>query len=159
MEGFKMTIIAYKDGILAADTAVWSNGVCIGYMDKLTRWNDWTWAACGNLDEIQRWETWVKAGEDDNHRPKKLNEQETNFGALAIHRDGRRRLWTHHFTWCDLSTIEPAIHVQGSNKDFVMSALLSGMNAPAAIAHGIKHLAFAGGQVTALCTTWPEEFA
>jgi ATP-dependent HslUV protease subunit HslV len=153
-----MTIIAYKDGILAADTAVWCGDLCVGHIDKVKRWNDWTYAACGSNFDIHRWELWFKNGMPEHDRPKELEKRDSAFGAIAVHKDGRIHMWMQSFMWYDISNIEPAIHVQGCNEEFIMSALLSGMSAPEAIAHGIRHLAFAGGDVTALCTTWPEGF-
>ena len=59
-----MTIIAYRDGVMAADTATWQGGVMIGDRSKkIMRTPEGFLIACaGELSVISKFRAWAKSG-------------------------------------------------------------------------------------------------
>lgn len=70
-----MTTIAYRDGVMAADTASWdSNGVYFGRLRKLTRLDDGrVLGGCGSASMVLRVVNWLNGGGDkpvpDDEKP------------------------------------------------------------------------------------------
>lgn len=57
-----MTILAFRDGILASDTLVTHGGARVAHTKKILRVEGWLIGACGTFGAIKPIEAWVKAG-------------------------------------------------------------------------------------------------
>ena len=60
-----MTVIAYKAGVMAADSAVWSDGVLVGHHPKISRVNGCLVASCGLAANKNVLVRWAKEGDFD----------------------------------------------------------------------------------------------
>jgi hypothetical protein len=57
-----VTVIAYRDGVLAGDTQHTINGVIVGHGPKVFKHNGWLFGSCGDAgwdDEVRRVIEWV----------------------------------------------------------------------------------------------------
>lgn len=121
-----MTTIAYRDGVLAADTAIFDRGVYCGAIEKIFRAPDGSlFGVAGKLGDLTRFKDWMMAGEPDT-RPE-FNEEDSE--ALIIRLDGRV-LW---YGIIDFTEIVGDYHVIGSGFRVAMGAMAAGASALRAI--------------------------
>ena len=94
-----MTIICYKDGVMAADSAVWAGSLHVGTMQKLARSIDGAiTGVCGLGSYCQQWLKWFELTEDASARngfidldePIRLLEDE-DFAAIWVEPD--KTIW------------------------------------------------------------------
>ncbi len=141
-----MTAIAYKSGILAADTQQFSGNMREGHTEKIVRRADGALAgASGRADlDHQFLELFKSGGDIDAFR---LHGKEADdFGAVVIEPNGAVWLYT------DLGK-HPSIapwQTLGSAYQFLHGALAAGASAEEAVRLAIEHTAACGGEVTVL---------
>lgn len=139
-----MTCIAYKDGILAADTLM-VNCDRKGYTNKLFTHGNEAIALCGDFARALEMLEWYQAGAVTANFPAKRDEND--FGRLVIATD------------CGVCTYEnrpyPVIHTErfvayGTGADFAVGAMAMGASAEQAVKVAIEHCASCGGVVESL---------
>lgn len=85
-----MTIIAYRDGVMAADSKGSRNGAWAGYSIKIVK-RAHDGALCGadgNANLAAAFRRWFLAGENPDSRPKLSGDDNANAGALIVRPDG-----------------------------------------------------------------------
>lgn len=137
-----MTVIAYRDGIMCADTARWDGDVISGYVEKIKVLPDGSLFACaGSVDEIELVTAWAMGGFYDASKPK----LEDNFGALMVTPDGKIiKFWKRLIR---VPSLRSDWEIEGSHDEFLSGALTSGATAAEAVKAAIERCAWAGGTV------------
>lgn len=136
-----MTVIAYKDGILATDTLM-VNNERKGYTQKLFRHNWEAIAVCGDFARSLEMLEWYKAGADPATFPAKRDPND--FGRLIVacgkgvrtYESGPQPIWHH----------QPFV-AYGTGGDFAMGAMQVGASAIEACRAAIEWCASCGGEV------------
>lgn len=145
-----MTVVAYRDGVLAADTAAWQGDVIVEHPNKVKTNARYSWACCGAASQIAKFDRWANDYfcMDSLHRPTK---DDDDFGAIIVHRD--RRVWrcSNSFVLYEV-TAHADFFVEGSSCQFMTGAMLAGASALGAVKAAIKYCAWAGGKCTAVNT-------
>lgn len=130
-----MTVIAYKSGILAADSAVVANDTHIGTLDKLHKVGD-TWVGfSGMLEDLEPFLATL-SGEPPPQRP-------GSFNALLV----RRGKVYHASSWGQAYAIRGPHHAVGSGSDLALGAMDAGATAEEAVRIACKRDVYSGGRV------------
>lgn len=87
-----MTIICYKDGVLAADSGQFVNGVNIGYVDKIVERDGALAAASGESCHCRVFEDWFLAGRVEPLDALLTLRENDEFAALIVERDRSLKL-------------------------------------------------------------------
>jgi ATP-dependent HslUV protease subunit HslV len=141
-----VTTIAYKDGVLAADTVMYQGGTMMGNVIKIARRDDGDMAgAAGNANFNALFIAWFLAGE--NGEPPKATESERHHDRGVIFRkaggidvfevNGSFRCEAEYFAF-------------GSGMDYALGAMFAGAGAGTAVRAAVKHDPHSGGDVTVL---------
>ncbi len=145
-----MTVIAFKEGIFAADTATFMSGIIVGHQNKIRVNDEFCWSACGAVPEVAAFEEWAGVAFGDFRRPAKSE----NFGAVIIYRDGRVFKCGETMALYDVSQYGTPV-VDGAECGFLMGVMAQGGSAINAVHLAIKQCVWAGGTCTAFDTrTW-----
>lgn len=136
-----MTIICYRDGIMAADSAQWIDNVCVGHTKKIIRASFGDLVACAGLTpDCYLFREWAL----DGFRAESKPGPSEDFGALVIKTDGG--IWRYdHRMVCYQVHLPYAI--EGMHGEFVLGALAQGATAVEAVALAIKNCAYAKGEI------------
>lgn len=134
-----MTVIACRDGVMAADTAVWCGDVLAGHTRKIIRLPDGRlFAPAGDRPVIDACCDWLNGG---MVRPGPV--QECEFGALLLAPDG---IWRVDYRF-NLYRSVGDFAVEGAHDEFLMGALAAGASAAEAVRLAIMYGRRAGGDV------------
>jgi hypothetical protein len=150
-----MTVIVYRDGVLAADTGVWCGTLIVSHHDKIKTHGDWMWACAGGSDTIQAFDDWVRAGFPRDAIPKK--EGDSNVGAVMIGRDGRKWLFSDNMRGYEVTDHMPDWQVEGSHSETARTLLELGYSAIETVEWLIACRPYASGEVTAYDTRTHEQ--
>lgn len=134
-----MTTIAFKNGVLAADTLVSGNGVRVGYVTKIRKIGPVLAAAAGTMSFVQAFLDWFSSGTDDEP-PETSGESE---GLLFY--DGRVLTWNDGW---DL-LVAPFFAI-GSGKYQALGAMAAGASAEDAVCAAILTDCYSGGSIDIL---------
>lgn len=122
-----MTTIVFRDGVLAADTAVFDRGCYCGQAEKIHRApNGSLFGAAGALGDLVRFKDWMMAGEPEDKRPEFRDDDSE---AIVIRPDGT----VHWFGTRDYAEIVGDFHAIGSGFRVAMGAFAAGATAEQAI--------------------------
>ena len=134
-----MTVIACRDGIMAADSAVWQGNIIAGHTRKILRLKDGRLVGCAGLrPTIQACKAWL---DGDGEKPPA--EEVDAFGAIILGADGIFRV-SYKF---QIYESAGAFACEGAHGDFMYGAMLAGASAEEAVRLAIKHGDNAGGEV------------
>lgn len=138
-----MTTIAYRDGIMAADTLITSNGMVDGYHQKIARNAVGDLAgASGNSAKCCAFLAWFSGGE--KHEPPEWDEETGN--GLIVRCDGAVELYMQH----GRSDLRADFYAIGSGYQIAIGAMAAGASAKEAVAAAIKIDTCSGGEITVL---------
>lgn len=138
-----MTVIACKNGIMAADEGVWGDGLCFGTTTKIQRLADGSLcAAAGPRPLIQAFHRWMESGQKNKLRPRHTDEE--NFGGLWLKLDGSIWRVSHLFEVYDSPW---PFSAEGIRTQFMLGAMAAGASAELAVQLAIKHSDGAFGSV------------
>ena len=138
-----MTVIAYKDGLMAADTQSWHIGIRHAEAVKIVRLPDGSlFGAAGWQPEIERAQNWLANGADPTIRPAKA--EEADLEGILLKPDGS--VWTVAHTF-DVYRTNATTDAVGSQKEFLYGAMAAGASAEEAVRLAIKCCGNAGGDV------------
>lgn len=135
-----MTTIAYRDGILAADTKVSEDGLYCGSITKVGKIGEVLFAATGSLFFLQSFSDWVRNGLPEP-MPEDIKNDENGTGIL---------IYREHFLnlekgkWDRLYTDFAAF---GSGRRIALGALAMGGSAIEAVEIAIKYDTYSGGDI------------
>lgn len=143
-----MTVIVYRNGVMAADTGCFSGSVIVGVAEeKIIRLPDGSLLGCaGSKGDIWQFRAWAMEGFQPDKRPKDFDD----FGALHVAQDGAI---TEYGKSCYPYPAPPEWGYQGAGEDFVHGLLVAGLSAERAVELAIQHYAWAAGTVQAMSLT------
>lgn len=128
--GPPLTTIAYRDGILAADSLAHEDGLRQGYIVKVGPTPDGgAWGLTGMAGHTALWRAWA-CGDRSADPPGFAEESD----AILIEPDGRVRVWTEE-KWEEL---EDTIYAWGSGTALALGAMEHGATAEEAVACAIR---------------------
>jgi hypothetical protein len=134
-----MTVIACRDGVMAADTAVWCGNIIVGHRQKVMRLVDGRLVACtGSSPVIAACKAWL-----DGKSEKPAPEAEDAFGGLILSQSGIQRI-SYKF---HLYENAGEFACEGAHGEFMFGAMLMGASAAEAVRLAIEHGDNAGGDV------------
>lgn len=136
-----MTTIAFKDGVLASDTQVTSNGFRVGFASKIWRVGRLLIGGAGSDCYTQKFRDWVRGGMEGDHPILK------DIGNVFILRpDGEGVMW------CDDGPflIKEPFWALGSGEQIALGAMHRGATAAEAVETAIAFDTRSGGKVVAL---------
>lgn len=140
-----MTVIAYRDGIVAADTSSWTGDIKFSCGAKIHRLKDGSLVgAAGWLPVINRAIEWLDAGADPKQKPAPASDK-TDIDMIWV-RPGSGIWYVHENFEVWRSEVQD-MAAAGSHHEFVVGAMLAGASAPAAVQLAIDHCKYAGGRV------------
>ncbi len=143
-----MTVIACKDGVMAADSGVWWGDIWMPSDKKLRRLSDGS--ICGTAGwkpEIETAIAWYEAGANPKDRPSPPSDPQHDVDILILRPD--RTLWCI----CDNFRLYPnswPIGAAGAHGEFLYAAMLAGLSAEAAVTLAVAHCARARGPVVVM---------
>lgn len=140
-----MTTIAFKNGVLAADTALTSGADAFaGEMTKIAMCDDFMGGASGNITDITKFLDWVEEGADFDELP----EFEVAINCLLISKNHTVR----NVGKGGISRpIDAPFHAIGTGEEAAKGALTAGATAEEAVQAAIHIDLFSGGRVDTLC--------
>lgn len=137
-----MTAIAYRDGVMAADTAEWRGDVIAGHLQKIVRFSDGTlFAAEGDSEYVEGYIKWRMSGGDE---PPRADDADDFFG-IAVDCAGVVS-WVPR-SYKMIRAGEAPYYAGGAAADFLYGAMAAGASAEEAVRLAIEHCAFAAGTV------------
>jgi hypothetical protein len=142
-----MTTIAYKDGVLAADTlSTWGDSRD-GHAIKIAKRGPFMAAGSGCLAHVQAFLDWFKGGMKADPPPMGEGEKQA-FGFIFVG-DGK------FLTWGALGweQCRDDVFAAGSGSEFAKGAMSHGASAEEAVRIAITHDTKSGGKVTVLRST------
>lgn len=144
-----MTTIAYRAGIIAADSYCTSDNVFVGSIRKVARNEQgWLGGASGNVVFTSKWLDWFVSDFEESSMPtpEKNGPNSCDGLALMVGPKGTIRV-VEDKGFYDLQADYYAI---GSGTDFAFGALAHGATAEEAVAAAIVHDRYSGGPITVL---------
>ncbi len=140
-----MTVIAYRDGVMASDTASYFGNIVSPRVRKLARGNDGVlYGVCGDGAASDAFLAWVKGGyQGPRPDPVKASDDGSNFEILIAERGKPLRM--RHYD--GESVFYGDYMAIGSGQPVALGALFSGSSAVMACQAAIAHYSHCGGQV------------
>jgi len=143
-----MTLVAYRDGVVAADSATWGAGgrVITGHNKKIRRLNSPLMAGAlvvcaGASGVIARFHEWLEAGGKGEREAVKAGD---GFQALIVHADGGVTRYDEE--WLPFALQAP-YHVLGAAEAFMLGALAAGASAKEAVRLAMVHTEGGAGEI------------
>ncbi len=141
-----MTVVAYRSGILAADTALWYDDVIVGHREKIIRLKDGRYFVGSGLSkQVDTYRRWL---DGEISKPTPIGSDD-DFGALLV--DGSEVVCVDaSFSKVDVSTFD--FFTLGWHREFVLGAMAAGCSADQAVGLAIRYCQRAGGKVQVVST-------
>ena len=136
-----MTIIAYRDSVLAADTLWVGNDTRDGYGPKIERAGSLLVGCSGSVPVSLRFRAWVAAGFDGVNPL-----EETPDGNGIVVWQGGVVGWCSRGSW----PVSEGFYAIGSGCEFATGAMEMGATAEEAVQVAIKHSTSCGGPINVL---------
>ena len=150
-----MTVIAYRNGVMASDTASYFGNTVSPRVKKLARGKDGAlYGVCGDGAASDAFLAWVEGGYQ-GHRPdpEKAADGSSNFEILIVER-GKPLRMRHH----DGESVFYGDYMAiGSGQSVALGALFAGASAFMACEAAIAHYANCGGAVETISFDEPDE--
>jgi ATP-dependent HslUV protease subunit HslV len=142
-----MTTIAYRDGMLAADTLITCGDSRDGFAAKIVKVDGMLCGASGSAIHGQAFVAWLKKGREGDCPLLGLGEKDRTNG-IMVSPDGKLRMWSDTGFW----DFEPhgGYYAIGSGCEYATGAMAMGATAEQAVRVAIKHDVRSGGDVTVL---------
>lgn len=140
-----MTTIAYRDGVLAADTLVTERDRRVGFATKIFRTGPVLWGTTGCLQHRDVVRTWLEAacpGDTPNMETRK----NASSDAVLIF-SGRLICFDEH--GADSMPL-PEFYAKGSGAAFALGAMAHGASAEEAVRAAMQLDLYTGGDITVL---------
>jgi hypothetical protein len=151
-----MTVIACKDSIMAADSAVWCGDIVVAHRKKIIRLPDGSlFGGAGSTPIIHMAQEWIMGAFNTTYPVSRLNLNdhldkptrvlaEHQLDGMILRPDGS--LWHLNYQW-DLYDMTVLFAACGSHHDFVLGAMYAGATAERAVKLAIEHGDSASGDV------------
>lgn len=139
-----MTTIAYRDGVLAADTLTTRGATAIVGVTKVAKGGTRMGGACGGAGFCSEWLAWIR--EERPEPPEAKCVDDCNDVGMVVHADGRLEIYEPSGAY----TIETPYYAFGSGRDQALGAMFAGADAETAVRAACEHDVYTGGPVTVL---------
>ena len=151
-----VTIIVYKEGVMAADTGAFRGPFLTStFVHKVRRTPMGALIGCsGEAQNITKFHDWAMEGFPELPRPE-MTGDDTSFGAIVVEASGRILEIDRDLTITDC-TFEGFAH-EGEGFEFAFALHTLGLSAEQIIAHSIKHCVWAAGEVFSRSLNPPED--
>ncbi len=137
-----MTIIAYRDGVMAADSQVSGDYAIRGSKKKIYRTNRGDIvAASGGCGGIAKFIEWLQGDRAERFDPKPFTD---SFGAILVTAEGQVVCYDDFGLPVDVIA---DYHADGAGRDFALGAMAVGASAEEAVRVAIKHSPHCGGDI------------
>lgn len=138
-----MTTIAYRSGVLAADTQVTDSADFVGgHVHKVGKTKDGClWGFTGSTPMMAKCAAWANGDRQDD--PPKIDASVL----VMVSPDGALREW-YGDGWVE--GVTAPFHTWGAGRKFAMGAMHAGATASAAVAAAIAYDIYTGGEVIAV---------
>lgn len=141
-----MTVIAYKDGILAADSAFIQCDQMWGTAEKIWRRDDGTLVGGhGSAGFCEAFRAWVMGGEE-GEAPRAEKTEDGYSDGLIVRPDGTIEVHTPD----GVIPFAGPFYAMGSGEALALGAMAAGLSAPEAAAVACEFNIYCGGPVTVL---------
>lgn len=141
-----MTVIAYRDGVLAADSAFVQEDMMWGTAEKIWRRDDGALiGGHGSAGYCEQFRSWAMAGEDGDPPESDKGEEGYSCG-LIVRPTGEVEIHTPH----GVLPFSGPYYAMGSGSALALGAMAAGMTAAEAVAVACDHCVWCGGPVTVL---------
>lgn len=139
-----MTVIVYRDGVMASDTMCRRGGLKTYGEVKMVRGADGSvHGGSGSVGAFSKYVEWVKGGEvGEMPLPGRDSEGHQSFGVMVARPDGSVWLLDEHAL-----TLDVAPCAAGSGAEIAYGALFMGASAADAVRAAIHHADGCGGEV------------
>lgn len=138
-----MTVVAYRDGVLASDSAA-SEGDTIAHgIKKIYRVRGNLIGCAGYLSDISKFINWFRAGGEEDEFPKMKD-----LSALMVSREGNVYCYDH--IGPTPTQITSSYCATGSGMQIALGAMYAGADAVQAVKAAIKHNGGCAGPVRTL---------
>ena len=137
-----MTIICYRDGVMAADSAAgqYSIRLAASVQKILKTPGGELVASCGPSTDGQAFRRWVLAGRDEMKKP----DLSSNFCGLLVEADGVVKEYDGRMDWAEMTA---PFFVLGSGAETAFGAMAFGASAIEAVEIAIKYCEGCGGPI------------
>lgn len=152
-----MTTIAYRNGILAADTMVSYGSFRNGYVNKIRvldmlrdgRTEKIMIAMSGTIWTLQPMIEWIENGAEQDDIPHRLLSHSNDFSCVMVTGDGQLYEFNEgYFIECGVQ-----YHAIGSGAQFALGAMAVGVGAPEAVKAAMEHDKASGGEITVMAVS------
>lgn len=140
-----MTTIAYKDGVLAADTLITCGDHRDGYTEKVKRIGGVLLAAAGSAIQADRFFEWAQRGFHPADRPSDIPEDE-KCNWLRVESDGSLSVWANGSSW--KTKPMDGMYALGSGSEYALGAMAAGASPEEAVRIAMKFDTKTGGDIT-----------
>lgn len=141
-----MSTIAYRDGVLAADTAAFRGNTVVCGIRKIDRRADGTLVgAVGMAGFAAAFRAWVLNGET-GPRPEPGNTETSSDAGLIVRPDGPLEVHEEG----GVLLLDVPYYALGAGRDQALGAMFAGAPAQVAIAAAIAHDIYTAGEITVL---------
>lgn len=141
-----MTVIAYRNGVLAADKQSTRGSTFANKATKIARRSDGALIGCAGATPIAlRYRQWFLSGEAQDSRPA-LREGDDSAGAIVVRPDGT----VEEHIGPAVEVLEGEFFAVGCGADFALAAMEMGANAERAVEVASKFDVHCGGGVDVL---------
>lgn len=137
-----MTTIAYRDGVLAADTLSTCNGMIETEVVKIWDHKGYLGGAAGSHALCNRFRSWFVGGMDGESP---FHGGDDGNGLVAVP-DGKIIVWGKHGSW----TVNRAFYALGSGEQIAMGAMAAGASAQEAVKIAATMDTITGSKITVL---------
>ena len=141
-----MTTIAYRDGVMAADTLCTVNNAIEGRVVKIARRGPIMAGAAGSAPMCRAFLDWFKAGmKGDPPATQHPVSSDWNYWGLIVTPDHILSLMGSGWM-----TVSAPYHAMGSGAEYALGAMAAGATAVQAVEAAIRHDTRSGGDITVL---------
>ena len=137
-----MTTVAFRDGVLAADTLSTTNGLRDDYGVKVWKFRGVIGAAAGSRALCLKFQDWIRGGMQGDCP---FEGQDDGNGFIAAP-NGVAVCWSTNGPW----PVRAPFYALGSGYQLAMGAMEAGASAEEAVRVAIKHDTGTGGEVVAV---------
>lgn len=139
-----MTTIAYRDGVLAADTLMCSGDSKLAGVTKIAQGPGGRMGgACGTAAFLGGWLAWLTG---DGNRPTPVRGDNQNDCGLVIWPDGRIEVFEDGGSF----VVTAPYFAMGSGRPEALGAMFAGADAETAVRAAMAHDCHSGGETTLL---------
>lgn len=153
-----MSVVAYRDGVMACDARVTAGGLVIGSMIKVRRFGDGKdvvlCGAVGDADSIIQFFKYVESGMDADYLPSFGSD--VTFSGMTVDADSNVYLYYNSMNQCEVTAPYYAI---GSGDEVAMGAMYFKSTAIDAVKAACAHTTTCGGPIYAISLDNPNIFS